>query len=293
MDLNTPALKRLLDTWLDEDIGRGDLTKEALQNFHGQAHWVAKQKGVFCGGALVEKLFQRLNESVQINLLVEDGESFDSNQKLLTLHGPAATLVAGERTALNIAMHLSGIATETAKLVSQLKGTGVQLADTRKTTPGLRIVEKYAVRCGGGINHRLGLDDAAMLKENHLAWSDDMNTTFQSVRESAPWPTRIIIEAETPEQAEEAVKAGADGILLDELSPQVLHKLIPHLRDLASSRATYKGSKQIVIEASGVNPVELKEYADTGVDFISSSAPITKSSWIDISMRFEQKTNVP
>ncbi len=287
MDLNTPSLNHLLDAWLDEDLGRGDLTSVLLGNSYGSAQWIAKQKGVFCGGGLVERLFQRLDDSVEIQLLINDGAHFEANQKLLKLNGPRKSLLAGERTALNLAMHLSGIATSTAALVAMLEGTGVRLADTRKTTPGLRILEKYAVRCGGGINHRLGLDDAAMLKENHLAWVNDIDTAVQAVRKTAPWPTRIIVEAETPEQAKEALLAGADGILLDEISPEVLHNLVPDLRELASNEAQHRGSNKIVLEASGVDPMDLKAYAATGVDLISTSAPITKSSWIDFSMRFE------
>ncbi len=287
MDLRTPALNRLLDAWLDEDLGRGDLTSLALANASGSAYWIAKQPGVFCGSDLVKRLFLRLDESVLVKPLVKDGQSFKANERLLELSGSASTLVAGERTALNLAMHLSGIATATSTLVSELEGTGVQLADTRKTTPGLRTVEKYAMRCGGGINHRLGLDDAAMLKENHLAWSEGIESAFKAIRKTAPWPARIIVEAETPQQAEQAVEIGADGVLLDEMTPEMLHTLVPRLRDLAKIRAHNHISSHIVIEASGVDPLNLKAYALTGVDMVSSSAPVTKSSWVDFSMRFE------
>ena len=291
MDLRNPLLNLLFDTWLDEDIGRGDLTTQALHSHCVSAHWIAKQKGIFCGGAIVERLFQKLDKSIKINLLIKDGESFQENQKLLTLNGPAPALVAGERTTLNIAMHLSGIATETASLVAKLKGSGIHLADTRKTTPGLRILEKYAVRCGGGINHRLGLDDAAMLKENHLAWSDSVENAIKVIRKTAPWTSKIIVEAETPEQAEKAVTAGADAILLDEISPTVIKQLVPHLRAIASLRSHSQSSNQIVIEASGIKPIDFKAYLETGIDLISSSAPITKSTWLDFSMRFDKTCN--
>ena len=166
MDWQAPALIRALDQWLEEDIGRGDLTATALRGRAGAAHWIAKQPGCFCGGPLVKRLFQRLDPEVSVRLLVEDGAAVASDARLLELEGAAEALVAGERTALNLAMRLSGIATATADLVAQLHGSGVRLADTRKTTPGLRLLEKYAVRCGGGLNHRMGLDDAAILKEN-------------------------------------------------------------------------------------------------------------------------------
>jgi nicotinate-nucleotide pyrophosphorylase (carboxylating) len=241
---------------------------------------VAKAPGLFCGGVLVEPLFRLLDPAVQVRLLVGDGEPVVAGQRLVELEGAAAALVAGERTALNLAMRLSGIATATADLVAELTGTGVRLADTRKTTPGLRRLEKYAVRCGGGINHRLGLDDAAMLKENHLAWAGGVAAALAAVRAAAPWPAAVIVEAETAAEATAAVQAGADGVLLDEFPPQELQELVPRLRELAQDR-------RLVLEASGVQPDQLRAYAVTGIDLISTSAPITRSPWLDLSMRFD------
>ncbi len=278
----TPGLQQQLHDWLSEDLGRGDLTAPALAGAAGRAHWIAKGDGVFCGGVLMEPLFQLLDPQLQVRLLVADGEAIRSGQRLLELEGTAAALVAGERTALNLAMHLSGIASATAQLAMSLEGTGVRLADTRKTTPGLRVLEKYAVRCGGGINHRLGLDDAAMLKENHLAWAGGIRPAVAAVRSAAPWPARLIVEAETGDEAQAAIQAGADGVLLDEFSPEQLSQLVPRLRALAAERGA-----AVVLEASGVQPDQLQAYAGTGIDLISSSAPITRSSWLDISMRFE------
>ena len=278
MDWQSPALTAALEAWLAEDIGRGDLTAAALQGQQGQAHWVAKQPGRFCGGPLVQRLFQRLDPAVSVRLLRQDGDAVEVGDCLLELQGPAKALVAGERTALNLAMRLSGIATATAALVAQLEGTGVRLADTRKTTPGLRLLEKYAVRCGGGINHRMGLDDAAMLKENHIAWAGGITAAITAVREQAPWPTAVIVEAETEAQALEAVQAGANGVLLDEFSPEQLTQLVPRLRDCSTG--------VVVLEASGIQPEQLQAYAATGIDLISTSAPVTRSRWLDLSMRF-------
>ena len=286
MTLLTPSVIRLLDSWLEEDIGRGDLSTLGLNIHSSSAYWKAKTSGIFCGGTLIETLFKKVDDSIQINLLVQDGEDFKANQELLSLEGPTKSLLTGERTALNIAMHLSGIATATSLMVQELKSTGIKLTDTRKTTPGLRVLEKYATRCGGGVNHRLGLDDAVMLKENHIAWSKDMKTTLELIRASAPWTTKIIVEAENPDQAKEAVNAGADGVLLDEIPPDILHTLVPQLRKLAEMRSIDLGPPHIVLEASGINPKELKSYASTGIDLISSSAPVTRSHWTDISMRF-------
>ncbi|MCP9858756.1 MULTISPECIES: carboxylating nicotinate-nucleotide diphosphorylase [unclassified Cyanobium] len=274
----TPALEAQLRGWLDEDIGRGDLTAPALIGRPGRAHWVTRADGVFCGGVLVGPLLALLDPQTSVRLLVADGEPVVAGQRLLALEGPAAALVAAERTALNLAMRLSGIATATAALVQVLAGTGVRLADTRKTTPGLRVLEKYAVRCGGGCNHRLGLDDAAMLKENHLAWSGGVAPAIAAVRAAAPWPARLIVEAETPAEAMAAVQAGADAVLLDDFTPAALAALVPQLRALAPA---------VLLEASGVRPEQLAAYAATGIDLISTSAPVTRSPWLDLSMRFD------
>jgi len=280
----TPQLRAQLQAWLQEDIGRGDLSAPALGDRRGHAHWLAKAPGLFCGGVLLEPLLHELDPQGQVRLLVGEGQPVEPGQRLLELEGLASALVAVERTALNLAMRLSGVATATAALVQQLEGTGVRLADTRKTTPGLRQLEKYAVRCGGGLNHRLGLDDAAMLKENHLAWSGGVVAAVAAVRVQAPWPARVIVEAETATEALAAVAAGADGVLLDEFSPAALGELVPQLRAAAAVRP---GGQGVVLEASGVQPDQLRAYAATGIDLISTSAPITRSPWLDLSMRFE------
>jgi nicotinate-nucleotide pyrophosphorylase (carboxylating) len=273
-----PELLQQLQAWLAEDLGRGDLTSVAVIHREGRAQWVAQRDGVFCGGVLVEPLFRLLDGQARVEGLVEEGARVKAGQRLLSLAGNAAALVAGERTALNLAMRLSGVATATAALVAELEGTGVRLVDTRKTTPGLRVLEKYAVRCGGGTNHRFGLDDAAMLKENHLAWAGGIGPAVAAVRAAAPWPARVIVEAETEGEALQALRAGADGVLLDGFTPVALADLVPRLRQVRPGA---------VLEASGVAPDTLRAYAASGVDLISTSAPITRSSWLDISMRYE------
>ena len=283
----TPGLRRKLGEWLQEDLGRGDLSAPALRGQAGVAHWLAKANGVFCGGVLLKPLLSELvgpaGHQVELQLLVCDGAPIAAGDRLLELSGPAEMLVAMERTALNLAMRLSGIATETAALVMELEGSGVLLADTRKTTPGLRELEKYAVRCGGGVNHRMGLDDAAMLKENHLAWAGGVSAAIKAVRAEAPWPSRVIVEAETAEEARAAVAAGVDGVLLDEFTPAELIGLVPQLRSEAKARLS---GSPVVLEASGIQPADLRAYAATGIDLISTSAPMTRSSWLDLSMRF-------
>ena len=281
--LTTPRLQAQLQHWLAEDLGRGDLTAPALSGRRAQATWIAKQDGVFCGGSLAVQLFRLLDPQLEAECLILDGAVVQPGDTLLRLDGQATALVGAERTALNLAMRLSGIATATAALVRELQGSGVRLADTRKTTPGLRELEKYAVRMGGGVNHRMGLDDAAMLKENHLAWAGGVEAAIAAVRASAPWPARVIVEAETEQEASQAVIAGADAVLLDEFTPEQLISLVPRLRQLAVERA---GSGAVVLEASGIQPGDLRAYAATGIDLISTSAPVTRSRWLDLSMRF-------
>ena len=287
MDLRSPKLHKILDTWIEEDLGDGDLTRFVLSDRSASAHWVAKEDGTFCGGELVKLIFRKIAPKVDIRLLIDDGQKFEKNQRLLELKGPSSSLVAGERVSLNVAMHLSGIATSTAVLVTKLSGSKVKLADTRKTTPGMRIFEKYAFHCGGGINHRLGLDDAAMLKENHIEWSQGISESIKILKNTIPWTKKIIVEAETPSQAKEAVEAGADGVLLDEMSIQAIEQLVPELRQLSKNSNSKYVSQDIVIEVSGINPNNVSDYMFTGIDLISTSAPITKSKWIDFSMRFD------
>ena len=286
MDWNTPKVDKLIDYWIDEDIGNGDLTSSAITREIGRAHWIAKQEGIFCGSEIIKKILLKINQQININLLINDGDKFSKEQKLLEINGPSRSLLASERICLNIAMHLSGISTYTYKLVDKLKNTNIQLADTRKTTPGLRIFEKYAFRCGGGINHRMGLFDAAMIKENHIAWSNNLKDTVKKIRSNTPFTTHIIIEAENLLQAKDAIIAGADSILLDEFEPDSLSDSIRELRELSCNNFPKENKKKLVIEVSGINANEIDKYLIDGIDFISTSSPITKSNWIDLSMRY-------
>ena len=286
MNWNTPKVDRLIENWIEEDIGNGDLTSSAITQEIGRAHWIAKQEGIFCGSEIIEKIFLKINQKINVNLLIKDGDKFSKEQKLLEINGPSRSLLASERICLNIAMHLSGIATYTYKLVTKLKNTNIKLADTRKTTPGLRIFEKYAFRCGGGINHRMGLYDAAMIKENHIAWSNNLKDSVNKIRSNPPFTTHIIIEAENLLQAKDAIIAGADSLLLDEFEPDSLSDSIRELRDLSFNNFPKENKKKLVIEVSGINANEIDKYLIDGIDFISTSSPITKSNWIDLSMRY-------
>ena len=286
MHWNTPYISRKIDEWIDEDIGKGDLTKYAITKDKVKAKWIAKEDGIFCGVEILKLLFEKIDKEIEYNFLIIDGEKFSKNQKILELNGEAKSLLSLERTALNIAMHLSGVASFTNKIVEKLKNTDIKLADTRKTTPGLRILEKYAFKCGGGINHRMGLYDAAMIKENHIAWSDNLINTVKKLRENIPFTSHIIIEAETIEQAKEAIIAGADSILLDEINPDLLRKSIKELRMTYKELYKKNNAKNLIIEVSGINHLEIDKYLIEGIDFISTSSSVTKSKWIDFSMRY-------
>ena len=286
MNLNSPKISRIIDDWIEEDIGKGDLTSSAITKKKGKANWIAKEEGIFCGIGIIKKIFKKIDENIEFKFFINDGEKFLKDQKLLELYGPSISLLASERISLNIAMHLSGISTYTKNIVDVLKDTNIHLADTRKTTPGLRIFEKYAFQCGGGVNHRMGLYDAAMIKENHIAWTDNLNNAVKKIRLNTPFTTHIIVEAEDMRQAKEAVLAGADSILLDEFNPELLKNGIKELRALSKNRGNKKNKNNLIIEVSGINPKEISNYLIDGVDLISTSSAITKSDWIDFSMRY-------
>jgi len=286
VDSNTPIISKIIDNWIDEDIGRGDLTSPSITEENGNAYWIAKEEGIFCGVEIIKEIFRKIDLKISPKFDISDGDKFFKDQKLLEIYGPSKSLLASERISLNIAMHLSGISTYTKNLVDKLEGTNIKLADTRKTTPGLRIFEKYAFKCGGGVNHRMGLYDAAMIKENHIAWTDNLKNAVQKIRLNSPFTTHIIIEAENIEQAKEAVLAGADSVLLDELSPETIKKSVQELRDLSNNSLKKEVNKNLIIEVSGINPKEISKYLIKGIDLISTSSSITKSDWIDLSMRY-------
>ena len=286
MDLYSPNISRIIDGWIEEDIGKGDLTSISITKEIGKAHWIAKEEGIFCGVGIIKEILKKIDEKIECNFFINDGEKFLKDQKLLELNGPSRSLLASERISLNISMHLSGISTYTKNIVDVLKGTNINLADTRKTTPGLRIFEKYAFKCGGGINHRMGLYDAAMIKENHIAWTDNLKNAVEKIRLNTPFTTHIIIEAEDMKQAKDAVLAGADSILLDEFNPELLKKGIKELRELSTNNSNRTIRNDLIIEVSGINPINISNYLIDGIDLISTSSSITKSNWIDFSMRY-------
>lgn len=277
-----------LKQWLAEDIGRGDRTTQSLFAQTaipaGQATWVAKQAGVIAGLPLVERLFFLLDPQTQVQFLVEEGSWCESGTAIAQLQGNLDTLLTGERVALNTAMYLSGIATETRQYVDAIQDFPAQLVDTRKTTPGLRIFDKYATQLGGAQNHRMGLDDAVMVKDNHIAVAGSISEAIARLRATIPYPLTIEVETETLAQVKEAIQHKADIIMLDNMRMADMKQAIAIIRQ-AQPAVSEVEPRPIKIEASGNITIDnIRDVAATGVDYISTSALVTKASWLDLSM---------
>jgi nicotinate-nucleotide pyrophosphorylase (carboxylating) len=274
-------LDECLRQWLAEDIGRGDRTTEAILSHSsklGQAELRLKQAGVIAGLPLFERVFQLLDSQVEVERHWGEGQTAEAGTVVVTLHGNLSALLMGERVALNLLMPLSGIATLTQRYVGAIADLPTQFVDTRKTIPGLRVLQKYASRLGGAQNHRFGLDDAVMLKDNHIVAAGGITAAIALIRKSMPFPLTVEVETETLEQVKEALTAGADIIMLDNMSISLMMEAVLLIRAQAP---------QIRIEASGNVTLEtIRAIAQTGVDCISSSATITQASWLDFSLKF-------
>jgi nicotinate-nucleotide pyrophosphorylase (carboxylating) len=273
------ALDQWLHQWLLEDLGRGDRTTEAIlsgSEAAGVAQLRLKQTGVVAGLPLLERVFQKFDSHVTVKIDGRDGELMTAGTTVATIEGDLSALLMGERVALNLVMRLSGIASLTRRYVDLIADLPTQLVDTRKTTPGLRALEKYATAVGGAKNHRFGLDDAVMIKDNHIVAAGGIGIAIGRVRQVAPFPLAIEVETESLVQVMEAVAHGADIIMLDNMS----------VEDMKASVAWIRAKNaRIKIEASGnVTLSNLRQVAETGVDFISTSAPITQSAWLDLSL---------
>ena len=258
-----------------EDIGRGDLFSRISVSKPIRAYIIAKSEGVFAGEEYVQKLAHMYDFTVEWK--VSDGSSFSKGDILLDILGDSKTILSLERCILDMVLHASSIATLTARYVDAIKDTGVKLLDTRKTRPLLREFEKYAVRCGGGINHRMGLDDCLMLKDTHLQTIDDLDTFMKEVRQKIPFTSKVEIECESLEMAKVAMKAGADIVMCDNMSLEATKEVV------AYRNAHYP---HILLEASGnVTLGTIEAIAQTGVDAISSGSVIHQANWIDLSMK--------
>ncbi len=241
---------------------------------------ITREPAVLCGVAWVDEIFRRLDSRVTLRWQAADGDVLDAEQCFLEIEGPARSLLTGERAALNILQTLSATATATRRYVDLIEGTGVRLLDTRKTLPGLRLAQKYAVTCGGGHNHRLGLWDAFLIKENHIAACGGIQAAVAQARKLAS-DLPVEVEVETFEELDQALAAGADIVMLDNFAIEDLHVAV----EINGGRAT--------LEASGnVDNSTLRAIADTGVDCISSGALTKDVKSIDLSMRITQTFNV-
>ncbi len=278
-DLSGEHIQAHVTAALAEDIGEGDATTNALVDAQRrcQGHIVAREPLTFCGRNLIETVFQRLDTEAVITHLHSDGDEVPAGATLVTLDASARALLTGERTALNYAQRLSGVATQAARYVAAVKDSGVLLLDTRKTTPGWRDLEKYAVQCGGARNHRHGLDDMVMIKDNHLAALEGNNrisSAIERCRDAHP-DLKIEVEADTPIQARQAAESGADIILLDNMT----------LDELRESVALIDNRSQI--EASGgVTLDTIRDIAQTGVHYISVGALTHSAISVDIALDF-------
>ena len=256
--------------WLAEDLGEGDLTSDALvpEDATAAASILLKERGVVSGLEVARAVFAELDPNVRFDPLTADGEQTEG--EIARLEGRARALLGGERLALNLLGRLSGVATLTRRYVEAVAGTGVEILDTRKTTPGLRTLEKYAVRCGGGRNHRLALDDGILIKDNHLRVAGPIGAAAELAQATG---AEVEVECDTLEQVEEALAAGADVILLDNMTPALLTQAVA----LTGGRAKLEASGGVTLE-------NVRAIAETGVEFVSIGALTHSAQALDVSM---------
>jgi nicotinate-nucleotide pyrophosphorylase (carboxylating) len=279
MTLDPLLYEEILRSALREDIGPGDITTRVTvpEAAVAQGTFLVKGDGVLCGLALAARTFALVDERIVVTLNAADGDCVASGTVVATLAGPARGLLTAERVALNVVQQLSGVATLTRRFVDAVAGTDARIVDTRKTTPGLRALEKYAVRCGGGHNHRFGLADGVLIKDNHLAAGGGVAACVARAKSEAPHPLRIEVECKSLAQVEDALRAGADVILLDNMPPDILRQAVTRIDGRALTEAS-----------GGVNLTTVRAIAETGVDLISVGALTHSAPALDISMDVEE-----
>ncbi len=277
MDIHvSPQIERLIRDSLDEDIGAGDLATMATiaADARGKGLFRAKKDGVVAGLVLLDRIFYFIDHRIEVRLLVQDGAAVKSGIVVAEAIGPVRALLLGERTALNFLQQLSGTATLTRKLVDAVKDFPCKVLDTRKTTPGLRTLQKYAVRMGGGTNHRIGLYDAALVKDNHIEATGSIADAVKAVRKHAPFMAKVEVEAGNLKQVQEAIDAGADVIMLDNMNYAQMAEAVK----LVDKRAGVEASGGITLDT-------IRKVAETGVDFISSGALTHSAPVVDFNMK--------
>jgi nicotinate-nucleotide pyrophosphorylase (carboxylating) len=274
-------LNALIRSALKEDCAGKDVTSRLFvpAQARAKAVLIAKQEGIICGLNILRELYRQLDKRCRVTLYKKDGSKVRKNVIIAQVTGPARSVLAGERTSLNFIQHLSGIATLTGKFASKIKGTRAVILDTRKTVPGLRALEKYAVRCGGGMNHRLNLGEMALVKDNHLKLMKDPAAAVRSAKRARPGLV-IEVECETMKQVKQMTGSGAGIIMLDNMADPALRKAVRYIRGL---------NKGIKIEISGGVTLEnVKRYSRMGVDRISVGALTHSAPAMDISMEFNK-----
>ena len=274
-------ITKLLDLGIEEDINTGDITTESIipESMNAVATMTAKQEGVISGLEIVKMVYDRFQDDVVFTPYFKDGDFVKKGDVILKIEATYPTLLRGERLSLNIFQRMSGIATETARYVKELKDTDTQLLDTRKTAPGLRVLDKLAVKHGGGTNHRMGLYDMAMIKDNHIKMAGGIAKAVEQVRSKIEDGIKIEVETTNLEEVRQAIEAGADIIMLDNMSNEMMTEAV------ATIKAAGKGIKT---EASGNMSIpRLLEVAATGVDFISVGALTHTVKAMDISMNIQ------
>lgn len=273
--MNHILVQKKLKQFLLEDIGEGDLTSEAIFPLtnRGKAHFIAKDHGILAGIHLIHMTYSLLDQTIDVSLFKKDGDIVKRGDIIATVQGPVRHILTGERLILNLLQRMSGIATATYQAVSLIDDNHTRICDTRKTTPGLRVFEKYAVTCGGGFNHRHGLYDGVMIKDNHIAFAGSISKAVQTIKAKLGQMIKVEVETETEEQVIEAIHAGADIIMFDNRSPEEiieLNKLVP---------------KHITTEVSGgITLDSLPLYKNTGVDYISLGFLTHSVQALDISL---------
>ncbi|CAA6805247.1 MAG: Quinolinate phosphoribosyltransferase [decarboxylating] (EC [uncultured Sulfurovum sp.] len=269
--------EKFIEAMVAEDVGRGDLFSRISTAKEVRAFILAKSEGIFAGREYIEVIAKMYD--LKLEWKVKDGLTFKIGEELLFVSGNSKSILSLERSILDIALHASSIATLTGKFVEKVKPYGVKLLDTRKTRPLLREFEKYAVRCGGGINHRMGLDDCLMLKDTHLKTIDNLNEFMIKVRQKIPFTSKVEIECEDLKGVKSAMEAGADIVMCDNMSNEAIREVVAYRNE---------NYPHILLEASGnVLLHTIEEIAKTGVDAISSGALIHQANWIDLSMKME------
>ncbi len=279
--LDDGALFAQVGAFLAEDLGRGDITTQATvtRNARARGRFLAKEQMVVAGLEAAEAVFSTLDAQQQIEAFASDGEEVEAGKVIARTSGFADVLLAGERVALNLMQRLSGIATLTRRYVRAIEGTNAQIVDTRKTTPGLRMLEKYAVAAGGARNHRFGLDDGVLIKDNHIALAGGVGAAVERARETIGHLHKIEIEVSTEKDLREAIKSRADILLLDNLTPEETARMVGVAREL---------SPQVALESSGgITLDNVRAYAEAGVDLISIGALTHSARAMDISFKIQ------